>query len=295
MLKSDLNKGVEILKKGGIVVYPTDTAFGIGCRIDDVKAVERLFKIRRRPITQAVPVLVNSIKMAKKYLLSPLPINVRHLMDRYWPGALTIIYPCRQDLVPSLVRGKGKNLGVRMPNHEVPLKLISAVGVPILGPSANFHGQMTPYKYGELDPKLLELADYVIPGKCQIGQTSTVIDCSKHPWKILRQGAVEIKKAVLYIDTSDNRKTSVFLEIDGKEKKSIKKTDKWTSQVLLPMIDKLLKENNLSVSDVSEIKVNTGPGSFTGIRVGLTVANTLGYLLDIPVNGRKNHILEPNY
>lgn len=189
---NSIDKAIDIIKKGGIVIYPTDTAFGIGCRMDDSIAVARLFKIRKRPVSQAAPVLVSSIDMAQKYLLSPLPDNVRHLMDRYWPGALTVIYPCRQYLVPSLVRGNGKNLGCRMPNHETALSLIKGVGVPILGPSANFHGKSTPYEYGSLDPKLVSLVDYVIYGKCKTYQTSTVLNCSTVPWKILRIGAVKI-------------------------------------------------------------------------------------------------------
>lgn len=103
------------------------------------------------------------------------------------------------------------------------------------------------------------------------------------------------KKAVLYIDTSDNRKTSISLEVEGSKKKLIEKTDSWTSQVLLPMIDRLLKENKLTIADISEIRVNTGPGSFTGIRVGLAVANTLGFLLNIPVNGKRGNLAKPNY
>lgn len=190
MLEAKLTEAIKVLKEGGIVIYPTDTAFGIGCRMDDSIAVERLFKIRKRPVSQATPVLVNSIDMAQKYLHSPLSDNVRHLMSRYWPGALTIIYPCRENLVPPLVRGDGKNLGFRMPDHEIALSLIKGVGVPILGPSANFHGKSTPYEYDGLDPELVKLVDYVIYGECKTGNVSTVVDCSVAPWKILRQGAV---------------------------------------------------------------------------------------------------------
>ncbi|MBI4990739.1 threonylcarbamoyl-AMP synthase [Candidatus Gottesmanbacteria bacterium] len=193
-LMIELTEAIKILKQGGIVIYPTDTAFGIGCRMDDSIAVARLFKIRKRPVSQATPVLVDSIGMAQKYLLSPLPTNVRHLMGRYWPGALTVIYPCRKDLVPPLVRGNGKNLGVRMPNHETALALIKGVGVPILGPSANFHGQPTPYSYAELDEELVKLADGVISGECKTGNVSTVVDCSLIHWKTIRQGAIKIDK-----------------------------------------------------------------------------------------------------
>jgi L-threonylcarbamoyladenylate synthase len=188
----NINEAIHILKQGGIVIYPTDTAFGIGCRIDDEKSVERLFKLRKRPENQPTPVLVGSLEMALDYLLSPISNNVRHLMGKYWPGALTIVYPCLVDKVPPLVRGKGKNLGVRMPDHDVAVTLINGVGVPILGPSANFHGESTPYSFGQLDGKLIKLIDYVIPGRGKTGNVSTVVDCSVKPWKILRQGAINI-------------------------------------------------------------------------------------------------------
>ncbi|MBI5452216.1 tRNA (adenosine(37)-N6)-threonylcarbamoyltransferase complex dimerization subunit type 1 TsaB [Candidatus Gottesmanbacteria bacterium] len=103
------------------------------------------------------------------------------------------------------------------------------------------------------------------------------------------------KKAVLFIDTSDNQKTIAAIEFNGKKKELVQKTGSWTSQVLLPMIDKLLKKNKLSIADISEIKVNVGPGSFTGLRVGAVVANALGNLLHIPVNGKIGNIIEPNY
>lgn len=184
---------IKILLQGGIVIFPTDTAFGIGCRLDDTTSIKRLFKIRKRPVTVATPILVSSISMAEKYFHTPLPYNVRHLMEIYWPGALTIIYKSKINKVPPLVRGGGKNLGVRMPNHEITLVLIRKVGLPILGPSANFHGQDTPFKFEQIDQKLVSLVDYVVEGDCQLQNVSTVIDCSVNPWKIIRQGAVEIK------------------------------------------------------------------------------------------------------
>ncbi len=195
MEDKDLVKATRIIKNGGIVIFPTDTAFGIGCRMDDEKAVEKLFAIRRRPKTQAVPVLVSSIEMAQKYL-KPKESDVRGLMEKYWPGALTIVLPCNTDLVPSLVRAGSQTLGVRMPKHDIPIYIINSIGVPVLGPSANFHGQPTPYEFESIDPQLIKLADYVVPGKCPLGQASTVIDCSVRPWNIIRQGAVHIDETL---------------------------------------------------------------------------------------------------
>ncbi len=185
-----IKEAVKILNQGGIIIFPTDTAFGIGCRMDNATSVKKLFQIRRRPHTQAVPVLVDSIKMAKSFLLSPLPDNVRQLMESYWPGALTVIYPCKKQLVDPLVRGGSDNLGVRMPNHRTTLKLINEAGIPLLGPSANFHGAKTPYRFQDLDLQLIKLVDYVVPGNCKHHKASTVIDCSVNLFVIKRQGDV---------------------------------------------------------------------------------------------------------
>lgn len=189
---SNLDEAIKILKQGGIVIYPTDTAFGIGCRIDIPTSIEKLFAIRKRPKTQATPVLVNSIAMAGRYFHSPLSDDVRQVMDNYWPGALTVVYKCKKDMVPPLVRGGGETVGMRMPNHKIPLEIIDRLGIPILGPSANFHGEATPYGYSQLDKQFIKLVDYVIEGKCFIGNVSTVVDCTSKPIKIIRQGGVKL-------------------------------------------------------------------------------------------------------
>ncbi len=191
----DVEKAVSIFRQGGIVIYPTDTTFGVGCRIDASESISRLFEIRKRPQTQATPVLVSSIEMAKKYL-TPLSSRVKNLMIKYWPGGLTIVYPCMIKAVPLLARGGGLTLGVRMPNNIQTLHMIEEVGVPILGPSANFHEEPTPFSISNLDPQLVQLVDGVVDGTCKTKMPSTVIDCSKDEWKILRQGSVHVQ--ILY-------------------------------------------------------------------------------------------------
>lgn len=188
----DVKKAVKILKDGGIVIFPTDTAFGIGCRIDDEKAIKRLFTLRKRPETQATPVLVSSLQMAEKYLQQVQKDVIEKLIKPYWPGALTIVLQSRTDKVSNLVRGGGENLGIRVPNHLTTLTLIDGVGVPLLGPSANFHGEATPYMFEDLNKELIGQVDFVVPGVCQTKQASTVIDVTEEPWKILRQGAIHV-------------------------------------------------------------------------------------------------------
>ena len=285
----EIRKGIKVLKEGGIVIFPTDTAFGIGCRIDDEKAIERLFEIRKRPRIQATPVLVDMLEMAQEYLL-PIPRNViDKLIKPYWPGALTIILQSRIDKVPELVRGGKEALGVRMPDHSIALALIKGIGVPILGPSANFHGEKTPYRFEDLDGKLIKLVDYVVLGECTLRQQSTVIDCSEKPWRIIRQGAVKVQSAKLkniiklIIDTSSNKEIKVGLRTDTKEYVIKETVRHHKAQVVLPLIDKLLYRQKLKITDINSIDVNVGHESFTGIRVGMSIANALSFALGIPI------------
>jgi L-threonylcarbamoyladenylate synthase len=190
-MNNQVDEAVKVLNQGGIIIFPTDTAFGIGCRVDDEKAVQRLFNIRNRPVSQAVPVLFDSVQKVKGYVL-PFDEKIQKLMNDFWPGALTIILKANIEKVPLLVRGGGETVGVRMPNHPTILEIIKQVRVPILGPSANFHGESTPYEFKDLGPKLISLVDYVVTGECSIKKASTVIDCTKTPWKVLRQGVVTV-------------------------------------------------------------------------------------------------------
>jgi len=191
-MNKQIEEAIKILNQGGIVIFPTDTAFGIGCRIDNESAIKKLFKIRKRPDFMASPVLVDGREMVKDYV-SEIPKDVEEkLINRFWPGALTIVLLTRIAKVPELVRGYGTTVGFRMPDNQTIQEVIKNVGVPILGSSANFHGEKTPFELKELDNELIKLVDYVINGECRLKKPSTVIDCSVTPWKILRQGALKV-------------------------------------------------------------------------------------------------------
>jgi len=189
---NDLEQAIKIIKRGGIVIFPTDTAFGIGCSLENEDAIKRIFEIRKRPEEKPMPVLFDSRMRVKEYLL---PINSRIdvLMEKYWPGALTLVLECKTERVPSLIRGGGKTLGIRVPDHELTLGLIRGADVPIVGSSANFSGEKTPFALVEVDKSLIKLVDFVLEGKTRGRRSaSTVIDCTKSPWQIIRQGEVVI-------------------------------------------------------------------------------------------------------
>ncbi|OGG01440.1 threonylcarbamoyl-AMP synthase [Candidatus Gottesmanbacteria bacterium RBG_16_52_11] len=180
-----------LLNAGGILIYPTDTAFGIGCLIGASESVRRLFEIRQRPARQAMPALVASVEMALDYFDRPGP-TVRRLMRTHWPGALTIVAPAVPGKIDLRISGGGTTIGLRMPDYPPVLSLIASCGTPLLGPSANIHGRPTPYSLSDVDPLLVMHSDGVMSGTVEHRLPSTVIDCTGSKVRIIRQGAVRI-------------------------------------------------------------------------------------------------------
>lgn len=190
-------KAIKILKNGEIIIFPTDTAYGIGCLMENSRAVRKVYKLRNRPKEKAVPVLFSSIGMVKKYV-KPLSQDVKLLMKKYWPGGLTIILNCKTSKVPNSVRAGKNTIGVRIPNHKILLDIIRKTG-PIIAPSANFSGEKTPYLYSNINKKIASKVDFVFKGRTRstssgqaLRKSSTVIDCTKKPFKIIREGAAII-------------------------------------------------------------------------------------------------------
>lgn len=197
MNKANVDTSVELFKSGKIGIFPTDTAFGIGCVIDNEEAIKKLFEIRKRPLNKPTPVLVNSTRMVEEITKSKIPDDIVMLINTYWPGGLTLVLPNMNEKIPQLVTGGTRTLGVRMPNHEVMLSIIERVAKPILAPSANFAGEPTPFSLQEVDRSLIELADFIIDGECYGNDSSTVLDCVQKPYKILRQGIITIDPKLL--------------------------------------------------------------------------------------------------
>lgn len=192
----EIKKAAQILKRGGIAIFPTDTVYGIGCRFDDRQAIERLYRIKKTPQTQHFPILVSDVNQVKK--LANINEVAGDLIHKYWPGGLTIVLPglsthskpgLEQLGKPGL---KGLKIGFRMPNSDLVLSMIEEVGTPIIGTSANFHGRVTPKSFEDLDPQFIKLVDFVISGECQGGVESTVVDVTTDLPNILRKGVVKL-------------------------------------------------------------------------------------------------------
>ena len=185
-------RALEVLHSGGVVVYPTDTVYGVGCRIDHEAAVRRIYALKGREPTEPLPVLLADPAQLDEYGTA-ISAAARRLAALHWPGALTIIVR-RSARIPALVAGGGETIGLRVPGHPIPRALVRELGVPIVGTSANSHGAPSPLTIQQVVFDLGDRVDLVIDGgRVPLGRESTVIDATVDPPRVLRHGAVVLR------------------------------------------------------------------------------------------------------
>ncbi|MEO9365055.1 MULTISPECIES: L-threonylcarbamoyladenylate synthase [Candidatus Nitrosocaldus] len=178
-------RAATIVREGGVIAYPTDTVYGLGCDPYNEDAVERVFRIKGREEGKAVPLLCASVKDAMRiaYMDERALVLARH----FWPGALTILARLKDAKISSRIVKDGK-VGVRVPNHEHALRLISLCNGVLVGTSANPSG-MSPAVNAMQVMAMLNGLDAILDcGEANIGKASTVYDVEKG--MIIREGAI---------------------------------------------------------------------------------------------------------
>ena len=196
VLQREIEEGVKILQKGGVIAFPTDTVYGLGADAFNSTAVERIYEIKNRPKHRQLPLLIADVKQLIT-LADPIPEIAWFLAKRFWPGGLTLVLP-KTDSVP-IYLASGPTIAVRVPDHPVCLALIQRLGNPIIGTSANISDQPAALTADEVGQQLGGKIDFIINGgKCPGGKESTVVDVTREAPIILRQGIIpsdEIDKA----------------------------------------------------------------------------------------------------
>lgn len=188
-------RALEELRRGGVVVYPTDTLYGLGCRIDFEEAVRRIFALKDRPPTEALPVLLADPADLDTYGVQ-ISAAARRLAALYWPGPLTIVVR-RSSRMPAVVAGGGETIGLRVPGLPLARALIRDLGIPLVGTSANTHGARPPLTAQQVVFDLGDRVDLVIDGgRTPLGRESTVVDATIDPPRILRQGPLVLPESV---------------------------------------------------------------------------------------------------
>ncbi len=191
LLRSDNPQIIaEIFLKGGIVVFPTDTVWGIGCIYNNKESIKRLYCIKKRQPDKPTSLLVPDISWLSQ--LADITKDQVSFISSHWPGALTVVVPAKKEIAKNAFVSETSQVGIRLPSHKSLLEVLSIIKTPILGPSANFASQTPPTKISQLDPKLLELVDAVFIAKNGHGKESTVISLENKKITIIRDGAVKI-------------------------------------------------------------------------------------------------------
>jgi L-threonylcarbamoyladenylate synthase len=158
-MKEDIKSALEIIKKGGTILYPTDTIWGIGCDATDVDAVQKIYKIKKRTDTKSMLVLVDTRDRIKRYVKVIPQIVTQILKSENKP--LTIIYPEAKNLAANLIAGDG-TIGIRIVKDEFCKKLIARLDKPIVSTSANITGETAPRNFREIDDEILRKVDYIV-------------------------------------------------------------------------------------------------------------------------------------
>lgn len=188
--ESGIAQAAEVIRKGGLVAFPTETVYGVGANALDAAAVEGIFAAKRRPKNDPIIVHISSLAMLEEVTSEICP-EAFALAERFWPGPLTMILP-RNPAVPALVSSGLATLAVRMPAHPIAAALIEAAGVPIAAPSANLFSRPSSTKASHVLEDLAGRVDLIIDGgEARIGVESTVLDLGSRT--VLRPGGVPIE------------------------------------------------------------------------------------------------------
>ncbi|EAG1548166.1 threonylcarbamoyl-AMP synthase [Listeria monocytogenes] len=200
-------EAAELLQNGECVAFPTETVYGLGADATNQAAIQKIYAAKGRPSDNPLIVHIARPDQMNSFV-SSYPPKAIQLMEKFWPGPLTVILPLKKDSLAANVSAGLSTVGVRMPEHPVSLALINAANVPVAAPSANRSGKPSPttadHVIEDLDGKIAGIID---GGPTGVGLESTVIDCSLEMPIILRPGGItkeQIEQVIGSVDISTN-------------------------------------------------------------------------------------------
>ncbi len=199
--KEVLKIAVEILSNGGVIIFPTETVYGIGADILNSSAVERVGKIKRRSLPQ--PLLIHCGSLSQVIpLVKEIPKWVIPLINKFWPGPLALIF-FRSEVVPTGVTAGRESVGIRMVNNPIFIAITKELGRPLVGSSANIHNHPPTNRFSEIAPEVINEVDLAIDaGTFGSGKPSTILDVTSYPPRLLRAGDIS-KEEIEFVFNSD--------------------------------------------------------------------------------------------
>lgn len=199
VMTTEIQEAATLIRQGGLVAVPTETVYGLAGNALDEEAVREIYRVKGRPEVKPLSLMVHDSSAMEQYCCD-VPRGAYVLAEKFWPGPLTIVLKSK-DNVPGIVRAGGDTVGLRCPDHPLTLALLEACDLPLAAPSANLSGEPSPKTARDVLAALDgEICGVLDGGKCGIGTESTIIDMSRTPYRILRQGALteaEIAQALV--------------------------------------------------------------------------------------------------
>jgi L-threonylcarbamoyladenylate synthase len=188
-IRKQIEKAVDILRKGGVIAFPTDTVYGLGTGIHNESGIKRIYEIKKRSTSVALPVLLADVAQLSE-VSRALPAKAWRLINKFMPGGLTLIV-FRNQAVSDLITAGGDTVAIRIPDHPVPRALIKGIGMPIIGTSANISGKPTLVSAEDVLGELGKNVDMIIDAEpAPNGKESTVVDIASDIPVVLREGAI---------------------------------------------------------------------------------------------------------
>ena len=187
--KETLEEAIFVLKQGGVVVYPTDTLYGLGANALDESSIIKVFKIKNRPFHKPLPIIVKNMLWAKE--LSFIYSREEKILNSVWPGAVTAVLP-KRNIIPAVLTSGQHSIGIRIPNYRFIDKLLGKFGYPLTSTSANISGQQPSNKISDIID-LFENSNFkpdliINAGDLPESEPSTILDLTTDKPKILRVG-----------------------------------------------------------------------------------------------------------
>ena len=186
----------KVIEAGGVIAYPTDTFYGLGADPRDLRAVSKVFAIKGREADQPILLLLHDRSEVAAWT-SAVTGSAERLMDKFWPGPLTLVFTARPGVFRELTGGTG-TIGLRVPGSDVTRALLRRVGKALTGTSANRSGSTSPRTADEVMGELGDRIDLVLDcGALAADRPSTVVDVTAEPPRIIRMGAVDVSAEIL--------------------------------------------------------------------------------------------------
>jgi len=186
-----LSRCKAVIESGGVIAYPTDTFYGLGVDPRNLRAIRKVFAIKGRKTDQPILLLLHD-RIDVSVWASEITPSALRLMDRFWPGPLTLVFRAARQVLPEVTAGTG-TIGLRVPGNDVTRKLLGSVGHSLTGTSANRSGRPSPRTANEVLKELGDSIDLILDGgPAAEGRPSTIVDVTEEPPRLVRQGVVDV-------------------------------------------------------------------------------------------------------